>query len=355
MEAVNGPDHIHERLALSTQVLAAGEELGDRRLVLQGHEWRLRHLLELGGVEQANEAALLLGRIAEELHDDQYLWYSAVHRAMQSCVEGRFDEAERLALDALAAGRHLGGRHPTRRRDRRRDRPAELTHQVQLFVLRWLQGRMGEIIPELEALLADDPSDDAWLSGLALLYAEQGRELETRQVVESLAAHGLANLARTPEWLPKMAALSHAVAFLGDATRAGELYALLLPYESRNCTILELAFFGSASHALGLLAATMGRPLEAERHLLGALNRHQRMGSSPWVAMTEHALARVLFQRGRPGDWERAEAMMRTATVRASSLGMSALESRLRALQAYAGTRRSPAADPAGPPTWRTA
>jgi hypothetical protein len=131
------------------------------------------------------EAALLLVRAAKEIYSERYLWYAAVHRAMRACVEGRFDEAERLALVALDAGRHLPGRHPTRHRDQRADQPAELTLEVQLFALRWLQGRVAELIPGFEALLAGDRSNDGWLCGMALLYSDEGREAETRQLSRS--------------------------------------------------------------------------------------------------------------------------------------------------------------------------
>lgn len=206
--ALYGPDHIRERLALSTEVLTIGELRGDPALIAQGQEWRLCDLLQLGEMEQADGAALLLVRAAREIQSERYLWYTAAHQAMRACVEGRFDEAERLAAVALDVGRHLPGRHPTRLRYRREDRPAEVAFEIQLFVVRWLQGRVGELIPTFEALVAAERSNDGWLIAMALLYSDEGRESDTRQLFEKIVGVGFENIRRNVECLPKMATLA---------------------------------------------------------------------------------------------------------------------------------------------------
>jgi len=348
--ALYGPDHIRERLALSTEVLAIGEYRGDPALIAQGQEWRLCDLLQLGEMEQADEAALLLFRAAKEIRSERYLWYAAAHQAMCACVEGRFDEAERLAAVALEVGRHLPGRHPTRLRYRREDRPAEVAYEMQLFVVRLLQGRIGELVPTFEALVAAERSNDGWLIALALLYADEGRESDTRQLFEEIVDGGFENIRRNVEWLPKMATLATVCAFLGDADRAGRLYELLVPYEARNATILELAFFGSASHVLGLLAATMWRWRAAELHFQAAIERHERMQSPSWVALSKHALAKMLLERGDPGDQDRVAELTGDVLATARRLGMAALESRVLALRAYS-TSRSGWTDPDDRPT----
>lgn len=42
----------------------------------------------------------------------------------------------------------------------------------------------------------------------------------------------------------------------------------------------------------------MSRWRAAERHLLAALDCHERMQSPTWVAISEHALAKMLWSAG---------------------------------------------------------
>ncbi|MFN2606788.1 MAG: BTAD domain-containing putative transcriptional regulator [Acidimicrobiales bacterium] len=345
--ALYGPDHIRARLVVAARLLALAEERGDPELAAQGHEWRLRDLLELGELEQAEEASLLLRRAAREAASPRYGWYAATHSAMVACLQGRFEEAEHLAFAALDLGREVGSRHPTRRRSTRRDRPAELAFDVQLFALRWLQGRAGDLIPTFEALLDSAPSTDGWLLGLATLYADEGRDDEARPLYEKVRARGFDAIRRDVEWLPKVATLARLARTLGDREGAAGLYAMLLPYEARNCVILELAFFGSVSHALGRLARAMGRHDDAVRHFRAAVERHRRMGADPWVAVSEFALAATLMERHQAGDWARARSLQEEARVTAARLGMVGLERRLRAMHALASSRATADAAPA--------
>jgi DNA-binding CsgD family transcriptional regulator len=97
-----------------------------------------------------------------------------------------------------------------------------------------------------------------------------------------------------------------------------------------------MAFGGAASHALGLLAATLGRWEEAGEHFAGALALHTRIGARPCAARTAAAYAAMLIERmkdegGRMQSEERAEQLARArellafALAEARSLGMTRL------------------------------
>jgi hypothetical protein len=77
---------------------------------------------------------------------------------------------------------------------------------------------------------------------------------------------------------------------------------------------------------LGLLAATIDRADDAERHLTDGIAANERLGAWPWAAHTQHDLARVLRRRARSGDVERADALDAAALASARRIGMSALE-----------------------------
>jgi hypothetical protein len=83
---------------------------------------------------------------------------------------------------------------------------------------------------------------------------------------------------------------------------------------------------GAVDRYLGLLAATMGRLDDAERHLSAAVEVNEGMGARPWTAHSQHDLAEVLRRRDGPGDRERAGELDRAARATAIELGMALAE-----------------------------
>jgi hypothetical protein len=78
-------------------------------------------------------------------------------------------------------------------------------------------------------------------------------------------------------WLSNLSARSEAVLFLDDVPRAKLLYKLLLPYADRHVTIPALLGLGSAARAFGLLATTLSRFEDAERHFERALTMNAQI------------------------------------------------------------------------------
>jgi hypothetical protein len=127
------------------------------------------------------------------------------------------------------------------------------------------------------------------------------------------------------EWLVGITLASEACAALGDASAAATLYSQLLPFEGGHAIVHTEGSVGSVDRYLGLLAATMDRFADAERHLADGIAGNERLGAWPWAAHTRHDLARLLKRRARPGDAERADALDRAALATARRLGMTAL------------------------------
>jgi hypothetical protein len=205
--------------------------------------------------------------------------------------------------------------------------PADAVAELQTYMLRWGQGRLSELRPSMEALVRQTPTDDGWATALALAYTEEGLAPQAARTLASLVATGFDAITLTVEYLPKLAAVAATIAFVGDTNAADELYEVLLAYADRDCTNLEFAYFGSASHWLGVLAATLGRVGEAEERFDAALERHGALRSPVWTAMTQHALASTLAGAG--ADADRVGGLVRSALSTATALGMRGLEKRL--------------------------
>jgi len=316
-----GPASAEDRLAVATEILRLAEEVGDREMAAWSHVLRHSHLLELGDITGADREMDALARHAEELEQPFYLWRAAISLASRALLEGRLEEAERLAREVLDRGQ------------RAQAQGTALVFAAQMFAVRREQGRLDELEPIFRAFVQQYPRLHASRCTLADLYRELGREADARREFERLAANDFADLPQDEVWLTAVTLLSEVCSFLGDARRAGALYRILLPYKERNVVVsVGVACHGSASRYLGLLAATMQRWRDAERHFEDALGMNTHMGARPWVAHTEHDYACMLLERHQPGDRKKAYSLLNRAGDTARDLGMTRLTEQVTSL-----------------------
>jgi tetratricopeptide (TPR) repeat protein len=316
-----GPDNAVERLAIAAEVVKLGEEGGDPDLASIGQNWHAADLLELGENEAAYEEFMVRISEATRTRRPDYVWYALLGQAMRALVEGRFEEGERLAQEALAIGQ---GPYP---------QTALVGYALQIGTIRRDQGRLGELEEGLKAFAVQYPAVAGLSWSIPLLYSETGREAEARAEVERLAASDFLDIPRDALWLICMFIAAETCVNLADASRAATLYQLLLPYAARNVTAYGIICWGSAAQELGELAATLRRWNDAEQHFEAALAWNRRIKSPPWVARTQHDYAKMLLARRGPGDQEKAVALLSQALDTSQNLGMAALTDRIHALQ----------------------
>ena len=132
-----GPDNLEERLAVATEVVELAEAGGDQVMALRGRGFLMADQLEQGDLPDLERDLELYDRAARQLGQLHFCWHPPLFRAGQALLQGRLDEAERLATDALALGR------------RAHDPVVTIYHTIVLIGLRWEQGRL----PELETPL----------------------------------------------------------------------------------------------------------------------------------------------------------------------------------------------------------
>ncbi len=308
-----GPDDLEDRLALATEMVRLAERVGDRDLEARGRHLRVTNLLELGDREALDAEIAAHARLADELRQPLYRWQKTYFAAMQAALAGRFDESEALAEEALGIGQQ-------------KDFDAEQTYGVQMLRVREAQGRLGELQPFVQAFVAQSPAALGWRSTLALIESALGHREEAAREFEALAADDFAGVPQDLLWFINLSNLCGACVFLGDTRRAAVLYRLLAPYACHNVVVGgAVACQKSTSYLLGVLAATMERWDEAAAHFEDALALARRLQAPPFVAETEIPHARVLLERGHPGDAERALALLNHALGIAQESGMQAL------------------------------
>ena len=304
--ALWSPDHTEERLAIADELIATAAAAGDREAELQGVNWRVADLFELGELALARASIDDHQRLAADLRLPNYDWYVPMWRASLALVAHRLDEAERLSDQGARIGRHA------------HDANAELLFEVQRNCLDGAARRMTD---EWEARMRRraerSPARGAWRAALLARTLVRG-DVET---VAGALEHEVAGLASAPldaNWLYTAAGLGVVTARLGDERAAAELYPLLLPFGHRIVTVGRACVCaGSASLALGLLAATLGDRPAAVMHLEEAARRNETLGAVVFAAAAWHALAGVV------DDDARAEQLRREADAAATAIGMT--------------------------------
>ncbi|HUR84392.1 MAG TPA: AAA family ATPase [Solirubrobacteraceae bacterium] len=312
------PENSAERLQIASDVVALGEEVRDRELVLRGHVWRAVSLMELGDWVGADMELAVHSRLAAELRDPLHLWYVPLFQASRALLEGRLQDAEALAREAYEIG------------SRTQPQNAAQLYAVQLLGLRTEQGRLDEVAQSLADFGRRYPAAPVWRAAATFAGAMLGRTDDARRAFESLCAGGMAEVPRDAEWLASVAFLVRTGARLGDAERSGVLAELLEPYVHRAIIAGRAAIcLGPVARYAGIAAATAGRLDVAIEHLERALAMARRWGAEPMVAAIRLELADALERLDTATSVARARELRDEGLALARRLELGGLEQAL--------------------------
>lgn len=311
--AVWWPDNLDDRLQIASELVEAADAAGDKERALQAHHYRCLALLEQGDMSGVHGELDAKRVLAEELRQPAQRWYVVSVEACLAVFGGRFQEAEKLIGEILDVGHRVQG-------------PMADAYMVgQLYSLRRLQGRLTEVESTLEDLARRFPTYPVVACQLTHAWVDLGRHEKAQGLLDDLGKDDFARIPKNDEWLFCMALLAEAASSLGDPKKAEALYKVLLDYRSRNAVSPPDACTGSVERNLGLLSAALGRFEDADAHFTAALEWNQKMGATPWVALTQHQYAELLLSLGEQPQRERAIELGRAAYETARALGMEAL------------------------------
>ena len=111
-DAISSPDHVLDRLAESSEIIAIGERLGDAALELLGRRLRFVACLESGDMAGADREADGFERRAEALGNPLYSWYVPLWRAQRQLIHGDLDGCEQGIAEADETGGPPAARTP---------------------------------------------------------------------------------------------------------------------------------------------------------------------------------------------------------------------------------------------------
>jgi tetratricopeptide (TPR) repeat protein len=349
--AIAAPDNVAERLAATGELLELAEGQRDPVITSRARVLRFRAALEMGDVDDARNCLEANEALVAELGQPALTWLVMMQRAGLRLLAGEMSAAEEGFLAAYQVGVATG----------QPDASGYLWGQ--LLAVRLEQGRMNELEELVRQLasaveapatffgeqfrLAEQGGDDVEgsirrvadrakvaKSYVAILHGEAGRLDQARPIFDEFAAADF-DAPYDFLWLRFATGMASLCAQLGDRPRAAVLHQLLEPYAGHLVTIATGSVaFGTVSHYLGTLDTGLGRFDEAETRFGEAAATHARIGAPTWLARTHLEWARMLLERGRPGDAERARELLDRALATARELGLAGVEQRAVALLA---------------------
>ena len=318
-----GPGDAVTRQATAREIVQLAASAGEPELAVRGHAWGITAAVELGDRDGLDRELGAYTALADELRQPRYRWYARSRQAMRAIMTGDFAGGERIAGE----GRDIAGRAG--------EPDAENLLVAVLFPV-WLERPHEDAARTRLSSATDSAANDRARATLAC--ARLLRETATGASLAEYRAR-LRHLGdqtaqpRDMHWAFNMACLAGAAARQRDKAQAARLADVLAPYAATGIIWAgAAAFFGSAAHWLGVLAATLGRHQLAEQHLAAALAFHERLGAAPWIARTHVEQARLLLAAGGQA---RALPLLAAAGKTANRCGMSTLATDITSLTTH--------------------
>ena len=290
--ARHAPSFTPEQLACTTELVEVASRAGDKERLLNAHDDRFAALLELGELDRARLELDAMERLAAELRQPVTDWVVITELAVMALLEGHLDEAELYIGRAYEAGRRSLAWN------------ASVAERLQLYTLRWLQGRLSEIEDLVRDSVTDYPTYRIWRAVFVHMATELGHTDEARRALDEMAADDFATLPFDETWIVSMCLLGRAAATLGEDAHATAVYQRLRDYDGRIAVAYPEITIGSAAHYLGAMAATMERWTDAVAHFELGLETNATDRRPP-LARTDAARLRPRAghqgRAGRPG------------------------------------------------------
>jgi len=302
--AIWTPDMLQERKRLTDELVGLVPLLDDPWLSFCAAESQWIVGNETGDRSQAESALATMRTLAASVPQPSFAWLQLLNDCVWALIEGDLQSSEQFATEAFEAGNACG------------EPDAAIFLGGQLFTIRLLQGRAGELAEQLAQLAGQSGSLPAWRAAAANSLMQAGRDAQARQLV---LAEDFQNVPRDAVWSGTVFGWGDACSGLGLGDRAAELYELLAPFSGQVASG-GAALYGSIARVLGALAGTLGRYEQAEGHFAAAAVIEERFGAPLFLARTRTGWAGMLIARGRPEDRDRAQHMLEQAEETAAQL-----------------------------------
>jgi predicted ATPase/DNA-binding SARP family transcriptional activator len=277
-----GPGSPDVRLRLAKRIGRSAAMSGETQLELAGLAALVVALFETGDLVAARADVTALSAAADRLDHPEFQWYVSVYRLVHALITGQYDEADRLATTARDAAEvapeFTVGLFFAEAITDLRDRTDAVRHDHAARFLEMVRRFPRIVLWQCLAVRHD-----------AEMFGQQAVE-EVDRLTQYLTSREM----RDGHWLVACCLVAEAAAMVSGTDSARALAAALEPYAGDLAVAGRVAAFrGSVSHALGLLALTLGDTERAAGYLGASAERHERIGATPFHARDLAALARL--------------------------------------------------------------
>ncbi len=301
-------DRLDERTDIVLAAIGHAHRSGNVQLELTAMLFAMSDLLEQGRLAEHEEMLDEFERRAGELHLRLFEVYAMFQRASHALSVGDFGTAQRLADEALTAGRRSHGVN------------AEVAYAGVWYRLALDKGQLGSTLAECERMYAANPRLRMWQIAVVRALVAVGRLDDARVHYEDLVGPDGVHMRDNQMFLPATCTLAEVAVAVGDRARAAVVRTALEPFADRIATSgLAGISIGPVSGYVGMAAEAAGELEAAERFQRAAIARNVHDGTRPHEARARYNLARVLAARGDAGD--AASEAARAASI-AGELGM---------------------------------
>jgi tetratricopeptide (TPR) repeat protein len=317
------PQWTDERLSNASRVTNLSLQTRSYQALYIGKMARVASLAELGEFQHADFEAEEAAIAATLNGNRRYDCGTFAYRAARAAMEGKFSYATQLFEQCLAIADAIDA--------------AELIDACwpgMILPFREM-GRLAELQRRALAAVERHAYEPVYRAMLAWLLIEQGEHHEAELHLSKLFAGDFALVDAAQDRLACMVALAEVCSELQNTEIASELYDRLIPYADRTATFGSGGFFGAVARYIGKLAAAASRFDEGIRHLEDAIRLNDRSAARLWSTYSRFDLACLLMRRGGQRDRVRALRLTSALYPDVANIGMTALATKLEALQTH--------------------
>ncbi|MGC9963689.1 MAG: AAA family ATPase, partial [Acidimicrobiales bacterium] len=282
------PSQCGQTLARTADALVRAERVGDPALLFPAAYFRYSAAAAAGDIDEVDRCYEIIGSTAQQVDQPTLTWQATVARSLRAQIAGDIDQAEQFATQALQIGADGG------------EPDAETIFGSQFMVVSLLRGTMGELVPLIEQMVADNPGLPVFAAVLALGHAEADRTDDARRLLNAFTTADF-DLPMDNVWITGITLYSDAAIACRDSKYAGPLFDRLSPWVDQLSTAGITGALGPISHYLGGLATVLGRFDEADAYFAQSAAMCDRIGMKFYAARNDLWWGRMLAER-RPPD-----------------------------------------------------
>jgi class 3 adenylate cyclase len=314
------PSLLDESAPRTADALERATRLGDPVLRFHAAVSRANDAGRAADLDEVDRCHAVEQLVAEQLDQPSLRWTHAFNRAWRAQFAGDVDEAERLGTLALQIGTDGG------------EPDAAVFFGVQVMMVALQRGTLADLLPLIEASVAENPGLPGFRAKLAMAYAECDLGARAGELLDDFAAAGY-QLPDDVSWLSGMCDYAEAAVQCADPRHASALLERLEPWSEQVSTIGGVTADGPVCHFVGGLSAVLDRFEGADRHFTRSAAMCRRMGARYFAARTNLSWAELLLRRDATGDRAQGRRLLDEAIDAATVYGYGTVERRSRVVR----------------------